>query len=489
MKRLVTLFFLLSRFLSGITPGIETYSDDFLFLPENLRGMTRLPFSWLTTSNQKAFPGTDTTISQAEWRSGDYSLSDVRVYLSPGNTNGKWILAGQWLSYEGYSQYKRNDFLIGYQGNNQTIYISSLSVKPQLFESTFIRHTNWNIRTYNLDWNLVKKYETFDMESSVSGRFSRFYPNRGDSLLFGRNRDVELTGELLLNRKNFSISLEGEWYELWPGKDHIRFSQMNLVPVYTHRFGEMGLTFSSNNESFFGYDGWINLSAYGLMGEIALESYFYPAILQSRYGADTEADFMAFRFSFERIFNEYFTVSVRHGWSKRLDETFSLYYSPDKSRIMEIRENEVMLMKGGGELKFEGKNIGLDLKWNYRDFNGYEFLWYHPGRINIQPGFQAGSVFFENLNLIFRLEGLWQYHDRVETVWFDPALPGFVPVRPSSGLQTGDWTMNGEIKAKVKTLTLIARIENIFKKDIFISTNLMPNSRMFVLDIQWLWYQ
>jgi len=489
MIRLLILCFILFSTLFGITPGIENYGYDFLFLPENLGGMTRLPQSWLTTSNRMDFPGTDTTVSQAEWRSGDYSLSDVAVYFSPGHTDGKWILAGQWLSYEGYSQLKRNDFLTGYQGNNQTILISSLSVKPRLFERTYVRHTDWYVRNYNLDWELVKEYDSFDLESSITGRFSRFYPDRGDSLLFGRSRDVELTSELSFIRDNWNLTLEGEWYEIWPGEDHVRFSQINLVPVYNYRFVELGLIFSSNNESLIGYDGWISFTAYGLTGEFTLESLYYPAILQSRFGAATEADFMAFRISFERKFSEYFSMSLRHGWSKRLDETFSLYYSPDKSRLVETRESEAVLMKGEGFVKLGRQNFCFDLVWNYRDFNGYEFLWYHPGKINIQPGFQAGSVFFENLHMLLRVEGLWQYHDRVETVWFDPALPGFVPIRPSMDLQTGDWTMNAEIRVNVKTLTMKARMENIFQTDVFIAKNLMPNSRMFVFDIQWLWHQ
>jgi len=489
MKRFLSLFFLLSNFLFSITPGIEKYSNDFLFLPENLGGMTRLPKSWLMTSNKTDFPGTDTTISQAEWQSGDFSLSNVKVFLSPGYTEGKWILAGQWLSYEGYSQHKRNDLLAGYQGKNQTLLISSLSVKPKLFESIYVRHTNWYARTNNLNWNLIKEYETFDLESSVWGRFSRFYPDRGDSLLFGRNRDAELTGELSYIRNNWNLTLEGEWYEIWPGDDHVRFSRINLIPVYNHRFGELGLIFSSDNESLFGYDGWINLSVYGFKGEFALESLYYPAILQSRFGADTEAGFMAFRISYERKFSEYFSISLNHGWSKRLDETFSLYYSPEKSRLVEIREGEAVLIKGDGFMKLGRQNLCFDLIWNYRDYNGYEFLWYHPGMMNIQPGFQTGSVFFENLHMLLRIEGLWQYHDRIETVWFDPALPGFVPIRPAMDLQTGDWTVNAEIRAYVKTLTIKARIENILQADVFIAKNLMPNSRMFVLDIQWLWYQ
>ncbi len=489
MKRITILFFLFITVLYGINPGIEKYGNDLLFLPEDLGGMNRLPQSWYTTSNRKDFPGMDSTVSQAEWRSGDFNLSDVKVYLSPNNTTGKWILGGQWLSYEGYSQYKRNDFLAGYQGKNQTLYISSLSVKPKLFESSFFRHTNWDVRTHNLDWKLTKEYEPFEMESSVSGRFSRYYPDRGDSLLFGRNRDAELISDLILYRNNVSISLTGEWYEIWNSDDHVRLSQFSIETAYYHRFGDFGFTVCSSNEYLFSYDGWINFSFRGFSSEFALESYYYPAILQSRFNGDFEADFMVFRFAYERVFNEYFSVSVNHGWSKRLYETYSLYYSPNLSRITETREREALMMKGDGYLKFGNRSLALDLYWNYRDYNGFEFLWYHPGKVNIQPGLQAGSVFFQNLNIFFRMEGLWQYHDIVESVWFDPALPGFVPIRPSRDLKTGDWTMNGEIQARVRSLTLRARIENIFKKDVFIANNLMPNSRMFILDIQWIWYQ
>jgi hypothetical protein len=283
--------------------------------------------------------------------------------------------------------------------------------------------------------------------------------------------------------------LTGEWYEIWNSDDHVRLSQFSIETAYYHRFGDFGLTVCSSNEYLFSYDGWINLSFRGFSSEFALESYYYPAILQSRFNGDFEADFMAFRFSYERVFNEYFSVSVNHGWSKRLNETYSLYYSPNLSRITETREREALMMKGNGYLKFGNRSIALDLNWNYRDYNGFEFLWYHPGKVNIQPGLQAGSVFFQNLNIFFRMEGLWQYHDSVESVWFYPALPVFVPIRPSRDLKTGDWTMNGEIQARVKSLTLRARIENVFQKDVFIANNIMPNSRMFIFEIQWIWHQ
>lgn len=489
ITRIVFLLLTGIAFISAQQPGIEKYGQDFKFLPENLGGISRLSTRWLTSQHVLTFPEGDSTVSKARWQSGDYSLSDVHVLFSPASLHNRWILAGQWLTYEGYSRLDRNDFLAGYHNDEHTLSISVVNIKPEIYEPVPNRFTRWEARTQSLNWNMKKTKGSVDVKSALSGKYSRFKPDRGDSLLAGNTRYAELTGRVSLQKNGWSVMLDGEWYESWLGEDHFRFSQVNLVPVFYHHFGEVGFTLSSNNETVFGYDGWVVFSQWGLKAEFALEARFYPAVLITRYGAGSEADFLSARFFLNKSFGEYIRLKAKHGWSKRLDQTYYLSLNTNTMRINALTGESAMLMHGDGTLEIGGKSLMADITWNYRDFNGFEYLWYHPGRINIQSGFQLGITFFRNLNLMMRMEGLWQIHDVPQSMWFVPELPGYVPIIGYSGAAASDWTLNGKISARVKTFVLTAGIENILQKEVYTAQNLMPNSRMFILDIEWLWYQ
>jgi len=469
--------------------GIERYGGEFTFLPDDLDGITRLSGNWVRSQHPGKVPDVDSTVSQAIWQSGDFGLSDVRVFFSPVSSDNRWILSGQWLTYEGYSQLKKNDFLAVCQSPDHTLKLSVVNTKPKLYNPLSNQFTQWDARTHNLNWHMKKSAGNVDIESYLDGQYGRFKPNRGDSLLTGNTQYAEMVGGLILFKDWWSVNLEGEWYESWPGDDHFRFSQVNLVPTLYHPFGEAGFTLSSNNESGFCYEGWIAFSQWGLSAKIALEARFYPAVLITRYGAETEADFVTARFAFDKSFGRFVRLRASHHWSYRRAETYALQYNTSANRVEAVNDDPALLMQGEGSLEIGKGRFMAGLSWNYRDFNGLEYLWYHPGRVNIMPGIQAGTTLFKNLDLTFRVEGLWQAHDDPGTLYFIPELPGFVPGDQYSGDTVSDWTLNGKISARVKTLIVSAGIENALQQEVYTARNLMPNDRMFVLNVKWLWYR
>jgi hypothetical protein len=489
---LLTLFFFstLATSILSQSLGIEKFGVDFQFLPEDLGGATRIPRHWLTSRHSYDFPRQDSTLSMARWQSGDFGLSDINVMFSPWSTRGRWLLAGQWLTYEGYSQLKRNDFFAGYKRDQHTLTLSVVNTKPRIYEPAYNRFTGWDSRTQRMDWHMEKTGGSFDIETILTGKYSRFKPDRGDSLLTGGTQYAELVGEITLLQDWWSVTLKGEWYEAWPGKDHYLFSQLNLNPVLQHPLGEIGFTVSKNNEEIFCYEGWIAFSKWGMSAKISTESRFYPAVLVTRYGADMEADFLSVRFSLKKNMGDLIHMQIKHGWSRRLNETYYLRFLRNTQTMDAARYDPALFMHGEGNIEIGRAFFMADLSWDYRDFNGIEYLWYHPGMINVKPGIQAGSTFFRNLELLFRVEGLFQIHENPENVWFEPALPGFIPIAGTGdpSLQS-DLTLNGKITARVKTFTLSAGIDNILQREVYTAHNLMPNTRMFILDIQWLWYQ
>ncbi len=470
--------------------GIEKYGNEFRFMPDNLWGVTRLSDTWTETRHIFDFPEEDSTLSSARWQSGDFGLSDVTVMFSPRSLRGRWVFAGQWLSYEGYNPLDKNDLYAGYASDNQVLTLSVVNIKPRLYESAFNRFTGWESRTRTLDWKMETTVSGMDVTSFLTGSYSRYKSDRGDSLLTGRTQYAEWVGGIGFGKDWWSVDIEGEWYEAWPGDDHFRFSQVNVIPVLQNPLGEIGMTLSSNNEETFGYDGWVSFFYGGLEAKFVLESRFYPSILITRYGADTEADFLSAHFSLEHSFGDWIHLTIQHGWSQRLDETFYLGYQTDTQTFNAVRFDPAVLMHGNGVVEIGRPSLMADFSWEYRDFNGLEYLWYYPGVVNLQPGFQAGSTFFKHLNLLVRVEGLFQLHENPSAVWFESALPGYIPVAGNTdrSLQS-DVTLNGKITARVKSFTLAAGIENILQKEVYTARNIMPNSRMFVLDIQWIWYQ
>lgn len=487
--RFIVMILMTVSFVSAQNPGIEKYGKEFTFLPDNLDGLTRLSASWVRSQHPGSIPDVDSTVSKANWQSGDFGLSDVRVLFSPVSLQGRWVLAGQWLSYEGYSQLNKNDFLAAYQGPDHTLKLSVVNTKPKLYNPLSNQFTQWDARTHNLNWGMKKSVGNLDIQSYIDGQYSRFKPDRGDSLLAGKTQYAEIVGGLVLFKDGWSLKLEGEWYESWPGDEHFRFSQINLVPTFYHPLGEAGFTLSSNNEEAFGYDGWIDVSRWGASARIALEARFYPAVLITQYGAGTEADFMTVCFDVDRSFGRLIRLQASHLWSYRRAETYALQYNTTTDRIEAVTDKPALLMQGEGSLEIGKETLLAGLSWNYRDFNRLEYLWYHPGRLNILPGIQAGTTLFQNLDITFHIEGLWQVHDDPGELYFIPELPGFVPGDQYTGHTVSDWTLNGKVSARVKTFIISAGIENALQKEVYTARNLMPNDRMFVLDIEWLWYR
>lgn len=469
--------------------ALEKFGKEFTFLPEALDGTTGLPVIWLQTQHCGEFPSVDSTVSRAQWEMGDYELSNVNVFFSPVSAHNRWVLEGQWLTYEGYSKLYRNDFQASFSSGEHNVRLSIVNVKPQIYEPTWSRFTRWDARTQRLEWQMEKDVGRFTFDSFVEGRYSRFKPDRGNPLLNKKTRYAELLGEATLHGNIWSATLSGEWFESWIDTTHFRFSQINLSPQFNHPYGAIGFTLWTNNEEAFGYDGWLEFSKEGISVAVALESRFYPAIFITHFNTDTEADFYSARFCFEQSWRDWIHIHIAHEWQSRVNQSYILLYDPMTSSVSMESDDSPLLMRGEGKLEIGKERLKADLSWNYRDFDGLEYLWYHPGRINIQPGITTGTTLFDHLNLFLRLEALWQCHDVLESVWFLPELPGFVPVKNYSGKQESDWTFNAKITALVKTFTLSAGIDNILKKEIYPAQNIMSNSRMFVVNIDWLWYQ
>ncbi|MCF7833337.1 MAG: hypothetical protein K9N05_07175 [Candidatus Marinimicrobia bacterium] len=487
MKRILIFALLLITLLSAYELNTDAWGHYTVFDPDQRVALLSYPTSWLkpgATLFEHNYEDSSSTygkwdqILAIDENNGYYFgfSGDIVVKYTPYSFPHRWSASMEFVNYKGTNSTQRTDVVLHYkhQKGSMEYYHTSNDQRLKLNSLT----TDHMIRSHglNVDYNLLESVRIlgsidYNLIEQVDNDTSRTYDVHHEFISVQYNPWKSVTAYAKYHYWYYiNEDRQGPAMLFFPGiryKGKILMSHfsLRLSPTTVHPIFELALT-----------PGPFYIHAYtnARSSRIALQQSAHQYMgLKTGLKFDSKHHYLSAGFE-----GNYDFVRVSAG---------------------SLLNNDFYSLKASGEYRFKMRSADLYTKASYHHTNTIMEGYYHPERAILTAGSKFKLHLAEgNLLLDGDINAQYIIHDDPDDVSFNPSTLSYT-LDQAGGL-VGDWKINLDIKAHVKTFTIAANVstpvkfgENInyyLYEGIYTSSDFYYGNAFYAgLSLEWFWWK
>ncbi|MEA2077825.1 MAG: hypothetical protein U9O95_07395 [Candidatus Marinimicrobia bacterium] len=490
MKKLLLFILILS--LGSVLFAYELNADNWgpytTFDPDHRASLLSYPVSWLKPAailfkhdyedSSSTYASWDQFMSGYTTSGGGYisSSTDIVVKYIPYSFPHRWSVGLEFLSYNGANPTKRTDAVINYQHQKGSVEYYHTSNKQKIYLTSGA--TDHNITANGLNFN----YKPLDKLNILGGI------------------DYNLIQQVDTSSRTYDIHHEFIGVNYSPWKSFTAYGKFHYwYYVNEDRQGPAMLFYPGIR-----YNGKILMSHFSLrISPSTVHPIFEIALKPGSFYIHAYTKARSSRLDLRQSANQYMGLKTGFKHDSKhhyLNADFEGNYDFVRTTVADsIVKNDFYGLKAHAEYRFKLKAVELYGRASYHQTVNAREGYYHPERSILSAGSEFHLKLAEgNLLLDVDLNAQYIIHDDPDNVTFNPSTLSYTLTGASD--LVGDWKINMDLKARIKTFTLSANIsvplkggENIYNyafEGYYVSSDFSYGNAFYAgLNIEWFWWK